>query len=95
MKKHYDNKNDLIAQMRRTKIHADNCVGATFTAYMLLAVTTLYEDLNFRDKRLVKFIEGFYHRLDLYSEGKLSVDDMEKNLIENAGVVIERPLIRM
>ena len=95
MKKHFDNKNDLITQMRKTKMHADNCVAATFTAYMILAATTLYEDLGFRDKRLIKFIEGFYHRLDLYNEGKLSVDEMEKNLIDKAGVIIEHPLIRM
>ena len=93
--KHFDNKRDLIAQMRRTKMHADNCVGATFTAYMILATTTLFEDLGFRDKRMVKFIEGFYRRLDLYSAGELSVEEMEKNLIEKAGVVIEHPLIRM
>ena len=80
---------------RVMKENADGCVGATFTAYMILATTTLFEDLNFRDKRMVKFIEGFYRRLDLYSAGQLSVDEMEKKLIEKAGVVIEHPLIRM
>lgn len=87
--KHYDNKNDLIRELKRQKFHTDHAVAATFTAYMMLATLTLYEDLGFREKRLLKFVNGFYHRLDLYNEGKLTVDSIQKTLLEKAGVVVE------
>ena len=87
--KHYDNKNDLISQLKRQKYHTENAVAATFTAYMMLATLTLYEDLGFREKRLMKFVNGFYNRLDLYHDGKLTVDEIEKTLLEKAGVVVE------
>lgn len=88
-KKHYDNKKDLIREMKMQKIRTDNAVAATFKAYMMLATLTLYEDLGFREKRLIRFVNGFYDRLGLYSDGKLSVAEIEKTLLEKAGVVVE------
>lgn len=88
-KKHYDNKNDLISQMRKQKFQTENAIAATFKAYMMLATLTLYEDLGFREKRLLKFVNGFYDRLAAYEDGNLSVNEIEKTLLEKAGVVIE------
>ena len=87
--KHYDNKNDLISQLRKNKYRTEKAIQATFTAYMMLATLTLYEDLGFREKRLLKFVNGFYDRLALYEDGKLTVDTIEKTLLEKAGVVVE------
>ena len=92
-KKHFDNKNDLISRMRATQKRADHAVSATFTAYMMLALTVLYEDLGFRDKRLRKFINGFYKRLDMYNAGTLTVDSMEAKLLNEAGVYVEPPRV--
>lgn len=88
-KKHFDNKNDLISQLRQQKFRTENAIAATFTAYMMLATLGLYEDLGFREKRLIKFVNGFYDRLALYEDGKLTVTEMEKTLLEKAGVVVE------
>lgn len=93
--KHYDNRRDLIQQMKQDRARADYAVYASFTAYMLIALCTLFEDLGFRDKRIVKFVNGFYKRLDLYRAGKLSVNEMEKNLFEKAGVTVEPPQIEI
>ena len=87
--KHYDNKNDLISQLRKQKYRTEKAIEATFTAYMMLATLTLYEDLGFREKRLLKFVNGFYDRLALYEDGKLTVNAIEKTLLEKAGVVVE------
>ena len=87
--KHYDNKNDLISQLRKQKYRTEKAIEATFTAYMMLATLTLYEDLGFREKRLLKFVNGFYDRLALYEDGKLTVDSIQKTLLEKAGVVVE------
>ena len=87
--KHYDNKNDLISQLKRSKYRTDKAIEATFSAYMMLATLTLFEDLGFREKRIVKFVNGFYDRLALYGDGKLTLNDIEKTLLEKAGVVVE------
>jgi hypothetical protein len=92
--KHYDNKNDLISAMRKQKRYTDNAVSATYTAYMLLATLTLYEDLGFRENRLIKFVNGIYERLGLYGDGKLTLNEIEKTLLEKAGVVVEGVNIR-
>ena len=93
--KHYDNKNDLISQLRKQKYRTEKAIEATFTAYMMLATLTLYEDLGFREKRLLKFVNGFYDRLALYEDGKLTVDAIEKTLLEKAGVVVEGGTLRL
>lgn len=93
--KHYDSKRDLIAAMKENKRRADYAVFASFTAYMLIATLTLFEDLQFREKRIVKFVNGFYKRLDMYNAGALSVSSMEEDLLKKAGVVVEPPHIEI
>ena len=87
--KHYDNKNDLISQLKKNKYRTDKAIEATFSAYMMLATLTLFEDLQFREKRIIKFVNGFYDRLALYGDGELTLDSIEKTLLEKAGVVVE------
>ena len=87
--KHYDNKNDLISQLKKSKYRTEKAIEATFSAYMMLGTLTLYEELGFREKRLIKFVNGFYDRLALYGEGKLTLNEIEKTLLEKAGVVVE------
>ena len=58
-KKHYDNKNEILRRLRENEIiqnRADRAVASSWTAYMMLGLLTLYEDLNFREARLNKFI---------------------------------------
>ena len=81
MAKHYDNKNNLIAELKRSRYRTDAAVSATFTAYMMIACLVLYEDLGFRSERLKKFVNGFYKRLDMYNAGTLTVSGMEKNYL--------------
>lgn len=94
MGKHYDNKNDLLKEMKKRKLMADNAISSTFTAYMIVATLTLYEDLGFRNERLQKFLTGFYKRLERYENGSLTLDQMKKTLYDKAGVVVEGPKIQ-
>lgn len=95
-KKHYDDKNDLLRKMRevkKTQARADHAVAATWSAFMMMGLLTLYEDLGFRDKRLNSFIDGMAKRNEQYASGELTLDEIKKRLYENAGVVVEPPAI--
>lgn len=93
--KHYDNKHDLIARLKSNKVHddVDTAVAATFSAYMMLATLTLHEDLGFGEEQLRQYVDGIYKRIEEHERGTLTVDDMEKTLLEKAGVVVEPPRI--
>lgn len=93
-KRHYDNKNDILRRMReveKVQNRADHAVAASWSAFMLLGLLTLYEDLGFRDKRLNAFIDGVHSRNEKFDKGELSIEEMQKILYEKAGVVIEMP----
>lgn len=90
-KKHFDNKKDLIAEMKRNKAMNENGMGAVFKAYMLLACVVLYEDFEYDEENIQAFVDGVYKNLDRYHDKTLSVADMEKTLFENLGVWIENP----
>lgn len=91
--RHYDDKRDLIATMKENQRRADHAVAASFSAYMIIGTLTLFEDLNFRETRIRKFVNGFYKRLDLYHAGVITREDMERVLYDKAGIVIEPPRI--
>ena len=93
-KKHYDNKNDILRRMReveKVQNRADNAVAASWSAFMMLGLLTLYEDLKFRDKRLNAFIDGVHKRNEQYNNGELTLDELNKRLYDEAGIVVEMP----
>ena len=93
-KKHYDNKNDIIRRLReveKAQNRADNAVAASWSAFMMLGLLTLYEDLKFRDKRLNAFIDGMHNRNEEYDNGTLTLDEIKNRLYEEAGIVVEMP----
>lgn len=93
-KKHYDNKNDILRRMReveKVQNRADTAVAASWSAFMMLGLLTLYEDLKFRDKRLNAFIDGVHKRNEEYDNGTLTLDEIKNKLYEEAGIVVEMP----
>lgn len=93
-KKHYDNKNEILRRLRENEIiqnRADRAVASSWTAYMMLGLLTLYEDLNFRETRLNKFISGVNKRLNQFDRNELSLDEMNKRLYDEAGIIVEGP----
>lgn len=93
-KRHYDNKNEILRRLRENEIiqnRADRAVASSWTAYMMLGLLTLYEDLNFREARLNKFISGVNKRLNQFDRNELSLDEMNKRLYDEAGIIVEGP----
>lgn len=95
-KRHYDNKDDILRRMReveKVQSRADHAVAASWSAFMMLGLLTLYEDLRFRDKRLNTFIDGMQKRNSEYDEGKLTLDEIKKRLYDQAGIIVEPPSV--
>lgn len=93
-KKHYDNKNDILKRMREVEIvqnRADHAVAASWSAFMMLGLLTLYEDCGFREKRLNAFVSGIRKRNDQFDAGEITLDSIEKDLYEKAGIIVEPP----
>lgn len=91
-KKHFDNKNDLLAELKRRKSMADNCVSATYTMYMMMACSVLLEDFEYDSDTIENFLAGFSKRFDAYERGELTVDSMDQNL-KDAGIYVELPVL--
>lgn len=91
-KKHYDSKEDILRRMRevdKVQKRADHAVAASWSAFMMFGLLTLYEDLGFREKRINKFIDGMYRRNEAYDKGELPLNEVRKRLYEEAGVIVE------
>lgn len=93
-KKHYDNKNDLLKKIRevnKTQARADKAMASSWSSFMMLGLLTLYEDLNFRDKRLNMFIDGVVKRNKDFEDGNTSIEEIQEALYNKAGIVVEMP----
>lgn len=93
-KRHYDDKNDILRRMReveKVQNRADKAVASSWTAFMMLGLLTLYEELGFREKRLNTFIDGVQKRNEQYNNGELTLDELKKKLYDEAGIVVEMP----
>lgn len=91
MAKHYDNKNQLLAEMKRLRDTADKAISGAFSAYMMISCMVLYEDFEYDSENMQAYVDGFYKRLDMYHDGKLTVDGLQKDLLDKIGVYVEPP----
>lgn len=94
-KRHYDDRNNLLAELKYRKAMADNAISATFSAYMMLSCLVLHEDFELDEENMQAYVDGFYKRMDLYHEGKLTVDSLQKDLLEKVGVYVEPPKVEV
>lgn len=90
-KGHYDNKNDLLRELKKRKLMADNAITATFSTYMIMSLYVLMEDFEYDQENVEAYREKFCEHLAEYEDGKLTVKEMEKQLFDNLGVVVEMP----
>lgn len=97
MAKHYDNKNELLRQLKKAQNaekHTQNCINASYNAYMMIACLVLWEKCNLREKRLQTFVDGVYGLVDAYNDGKITYDDIKKRL-NDYGIEFEMPQIQI
>lgn len=93
-RRHYDNKNDLLRRLRqveRAENRANCAVASSWSAFMMLGLLTLYEDLGFREKRLTAFIDGVHKRNEQFENGEMTLEDIQKKLYDEAGIIVELP----
>lgn len=93
-RKHYDNKNDLLKRLReveKVQNRANCAIASSWSAFMMLGLLTLYEDLGFREKRLAKFIDGVHRRNEQFERGEMTLEGIQKKLYDEAGIIVELP----
>ena len=91
MAKHYDNKNELLRQLKKAQNaekHTQNCINATYNAYMMIACLVLWEKCNFRENRLTTFVNEFYATVEAFDRGEITYEDM-KGRLNDYGIEIE------
>lgn len=95
---YFNNKNAQIQQMRRknriAEMHTENCINATYNAYMMVACLVLYEKCGFREKRLTTFVNEFYNTVAEYQNGELTYESM-KGRLSDYGIEFEPLQVRV
>ena len=57
-KKHYDNKTDILRQMKENRIRADIAAASAFSANMLMNLYVLRDRFGFGQERAERFANG-------------------------------------
>lgn len=94
IKRHFNNREEVLMGMRevrKAQNRADKAVAASWSAFMIMGLLTLYKDLGFRDKRIAKSIEGMHRINEEFDKGFLTLDEMKRELYDSAGVIVEEP----
>lgn len=93
MAKHYDNKADIIRRIKENRIRADIAEASAFSANMLMSLYVLRDTFRFGQVRADRFIDGMKKLNQEISEDKISIQDIEKRIFDDLGIVVEMPKI--
>ena len=91
MRKHYDNKRDLLREMRENRIRADVAAASAFSANMLMSLYVLREGFQFGQTRAERFVDGMQQLNADFESGKISLEEIKKQVFEDLGMVVEMP----
>ena len=90
---YFNNKNTFMHQVRRANriadIRTENCISATYDAYMLFALFTLCEQCGFRKKRIKTFVEEFTSTVVQYQNGEINQESIKERLLDEYGIEFE------
>ncbi len=65
---------------------AETLIQSAHRAYMLIGLMTLHNDFGFGASRLEKFAEAWQKNLNMFNEGELTLDGVERIMSEDYGI---------
>ncbi len=74
------------------QIAPQNTINEQATRYMLFFFTVLMDEFGFGKERLTRVEEYMNNLLDAYQQDKTTVKSWSKELLEDAGIVMEMPV---
>lgn len=93
MKKHLDNKNDILRTARKQRIENEMIMAATHAAYMRIALDVLAEDFGFTGDDGAKFNDGICKRIDALDRGEITGAEITRRVMDNMGIYVEDPKV--
>ena len=88
-KKHYDNKTDILRQMKENRIRADIAAASAFSANMLMSLYVLRDGFGLGQER---FVNGMLQLNKDFEAGKITLDEIKRRVYEDLGMVVEMPV---
>ena len=92
-KKHYDNKNNLLRDMRKQKMENEMVMSATYTAYMRMALLVLHDEFGFGTQRCEKFGEAMNAMLEKFNDGEITGAQMTQRIFDELYMYMEDPAL--
>lgn len=93
-KKHYDNKKNLIRDMKETRIRADIAAASAFSANMLMSLYVLRDGFNFGQVRAERFVVGMHDLNERFEAGEITLEEIKKRIYDEIGMIVEMPMVR-
>lgn len=84
----YFNNKKVVKPYVKNRRDADKLISASHQCAMLMTMTILHNKFGFGATRLERFADYYADLLDSYNKGYVSVDDLNKDLLEETGVKV-------
>lgn len=91
MAKHSEKTDYLLGEIKKLRTQLEYQAALSFKSYMLMACHTLYDDFEYDQENIEAFVSGIYKHLEEYENGTMTIGDMERELYDEIGVVVEGP----
>lgn len=84
-RKHYDNKNDLIREIKRTRLLAEQNTDIAFASQMILSLYVLHNTFGFGQERCERYVQA------IQEADNNDLQHMRKYLLDKIGFCVELP----
>lgn len=91
MKKHFDNKDDLLRTLKKNSRQKQYDTAAAFSANMLMSLYVLRIAFDFGTKRAEAFVDAMAKVNGDIESGELTIDQIQTILLDELGIQVELP----
>lgn len=90
-KRHYDNKRDLLREMKENRIRADIAAASAFSANMLMSLYVLRDGFGFGQERAERFVNGMLKLNQDFEDEKITLNEIIQKVYDDLKIIVEMP----
>ena len=93
-RKHFDNKRDILREMKENRIRAETAEASAFSANMLMSLYILSDSFNLNQGQAEAFVDAMGTLEKRFEDGNITLAQIMQRVFDDYGMIIELPEVK-
>ena len=93
-RKHFDNKRDILREMKENRIRAETAEASAFSANMMMSLYVLSDSFSLNQEQAETFVDAMAALEKRFEDGNITLTQIMQRVFDDYGMIIELPEVK-